>query len=107
MKSEHGRIEGDHDFTGREAFHGMLTGSATVKAGSHLELHGKVSGDLQIEPDASVDLHGMVDGAVTNAGGFLRFYGTVGDLIHEAGRTLVHPKAVVRGRVVGETEPMT
>jgi len=105
VKSEHGKIDGDLRVREEFALHGMITGTVIVEQSGILHLHGTVCQDLILEQGSRVDLHGMVTGNVLNRGGRLRVFGTItGALRHAAGQTLLDPKAVVRGDVIGSTE---
>lgn len=107
IRTESGLIKGDLRVTGDFTLLGMVTGSVSVASGAALWLHGLVRGDLHLEPEARVEVRGVVDGSVINRGGRLRLFGTVNQAVRaESGETLVHPKAVVAGGVIGQWTPI-
>lgn len=98
MRTVHDMISGDVEIVDELRLHGMITGTATVRAGGRLQLHGMVMGDLNVDDGGVVLAYGMVCGRLTNRGGQVDLYGTVGSLVDEGGRTTVYPGAVADGR---------
>src|SRR2546423_5197321 len=83
---------------------GLVRGDLFVRDNSVWNVTGMVSGNLLEEGTGKALLHGLVTKAAKSAGGDLEIYGMVqGDLINEGGRLFVDKRAVVRGRVVGQT----
>jgi hypothetical protein len=104
VETEEGKVDGDFRVQGKFTLQGMIKGSVIVDSGGVFHLRGLVSRDLSLEPGSQADLRGLVIGDVVNRGGRLRVFGRIsGALRHEAGETLVHPRAVVRGGIVGST----
>ena len=100
MQREHGKLEGDVEVNGYLKFHGMITGSAIIRSGAHIDLHGMVARVLMVETGATAKIHGMVVGNVINKGGEIEIYGTVnGSVQKESGNTFIDPRAVVQGHV--------
>lgn len=107
MKTEHGKIEGDLRVGEEFSLFGMVRGSVFVAPQATLHLYGMMCSNLYLEPGSRVEISGMVSGTVVNQGGSLRVFGMVkGGLRHESGETVVHPKAVIKGRIIGPIAPL-
>jgi hypothetical protein len=75
-----------------------VPGSIRVVAGGNLTLMAVCQGDLTIDPGGTAVIMGIVSGNVINRGGDLHFTGIIeGQLIRQAGRTLVEPKSIIGG----------
>jgi len=93
------KVEGGLTLDKDTRLHGMIVGKTVVASGVLLELHGMVVGDVVLQPGSRVRLYGMVNGDVTNQGGSLEVFGIInGNLVREGGDTIVHSKAIVRGK---------
>jgi cytoskeletal protein CcmA (bactofilin family) len=97
MNTIHNKIEGDVRITETTQLNGMIVGETRVAAGAKLFLGGMVVGNVLLELDSAVELRGMVTGSVINDGGDLEIYGMVnGDVLRRAGKTNIHPNAVIQ-----------
>lgn len=75
-----------------------VSGSLRVVAGGNLTLKAVCEGNVIIEPGGVAVITGIVSGNVTNLGGELHFTGIIsGQLIRQAGRTVVTPKSIISG----------
>ncbi|MFA5910633.1 MAG: polymer-forming cytoskeletal protein [Vicinamibacterales bacterium] len=102
MRSEHGTIEGDLRLPESLQLHGFVTGAVTVPGNTTLVLHGLVGKHLVVERGGEAIIHGMVNGDVSNDGGVVSVYGMINGAVHnQSGTTVLYPKAVVKGAVVG------
>ena len=85
---------------------GLVRGDLFVRDNSVCEVSGMVSGNLVVERTGKAVLRTLVTKACKATGGDLEVYGLVlGDVVNEGGRIYVDKGAVVRGKVVGETNP--
>src|SRR5467141_2448192 len=83
---------------------GLVRGDLFVRDNSVCDVTGMVSGNLLAERTGKAVLHGLVTKAAKAAGGDLEIYGMVqGDVVNEGGRVFVDKGAVVRGKVIGQT----
>ena len=85
---------------------GLVRGDLFVRDNSVCEVSWMVSGNLVVERTGKAVLRTLVTKACKATGGDLEVYGLVlGDVVNEGGRIYVDKGAVVRGKVVGETNP--
>ncbi len=84
---------------------GLVRGDLFVRDNSVCEVVGMVSGNVLAERTGRAILRGMVTKAAKTTGGDLEIYGMVaGDVVNEGGRVYVDKGAVVKGKVIGETQ---
>ena len=99
------KIVGDQTFTSDTQLFGMVTGSAAVASGVHLEMLGMVCRSLTVRRGSTVELRGTVIGDVINDGGHIAIHGVVeGRVLCNGGTTSVDPNAVVKGGVIRKAQ---
>lgn len=94
---ENRKIEGNYIMTTDEHFHGMVTGTVTIKSGVKFINHGMICKDVIIESGASLHNHGMVNGNVIGEG-FAEVWGMVKGYLSSMLTYYVHQDAVVNGK---------
>ena len=99
MREFHGKHEGDYVVNEDLDLRGTVTGDLTVMAEAELQLHGTVCGNLVVQKDGRAVVRGTVVGVVTNTGGDVEIFGTVGKVATLDGAwTLIDPKAEITTR---------
>lgn len=91
MLSIQDKVEGDLLLNEHAELHGTVTGTVTVPLGVKFRMRGTVLGNVVVESGSEVYIYGTVSGTVVNRGGFLKIFGTVGQIARESGTTLIAP----------------
>ena len=66
-------IRGNHTFTDKAEFSGMIGGNAIIAPGATVIFRGMVNGNLIVKAGGEVILYGMVNGKVVDEGGKINF----------------------------------
>ena len=99
MRAERGKIQSDLNLTDALDLLGMCTGRITVHPGGVLKLHGMCTGGLEVLKGGTAIINGVCPCDVVNSGGTIELFGSIhGNLEDKAGKTIVHPGAVLRPR---------
>jgi len=99
MKTENGKIDGNHTVSEAFTLYGMVTGSIHVVRGGSLQLHGMCNGNLVVDQGGTAMVFGMVVSDIRNQG-TIEVRGTVKGSVFTRGANFQKaPGAVILGTI--------